>query len=182
MLLAVYPDVMLAYAAFFIGGALIICGIVGIINYFTGGSSKFTLALGIISVAAGVIICVAYRQIISIMIFLLGAFLLVGGIVNLVNSAYIAFSRNRSWLLTVILSIASIVLGIVSLTNPFGAQTKIIRFVGISLIAFAVLDTISYIQLKQAFKEADRRIDEEREAETAQEVDFEEVDSDQSFD
>lgn len=178
MLLAVYPDIMLAYAAFFIGGALIICGIVGVINYFVGSSSKFTLALGILSVVAGVIVCVAYRQIISVMIFLLGAFLLVGGIVNLVNSAYVAYSRNRSWILTVIMSVASIVLGIVSLRNPFGTQTGIVRFVGISLIAFAVLDTISYIQLKKAFIEADKRIDNENAENAATEVEFREVDTD----
>lgn len=178
VLLAVYPDIMLAYAAFFIGGALIICGIVGIINYFVGSSSKFTLALGILSVVAGVIVCVAYRQIISVMIFLLGAFLLVGGIVNLVNSAYVAYSRNRSWILTVIMSVASIVLGIVSLRNPFGTQTGIVRFVGISLIAFAVLDTISYIQLKKAFIEADKRIDNENAENAATEVEFREVDTD----
>ncbi len=178
VLLAVYPDIMLAYAAFFIGGALIICGIVGVINYFVGSSSKFTLALGILSVVAGVIVCVAYRQIISVMIFLLGAFLLVGGIVNLVNSAYVAYSRNRSWILTVIMSVASIVLGIVSLRNPFGTQTGIVRFVGISLIAFAVLDTISYIQLKKAFIEADKRIDNENAENAATEVEFREVDTD----
>lgn len=175
VLLSIFPDHMLAYTALFIGGAFIICGALAIINYISGEESKLLLVLGVIAVVAGVIICMAYRQIISVIVFLLGAFLLVGGIVNLINSFYIAVSRHRSWILTVMLSIGSIVLGVISIRNPFETQTKIVQFIGAGLIAFAVLDTVAYIQLKKAFIEADKRISNSQDSYNAHEVDFREA-------
>ncbi|MCH5317702.1 MAG: DUF308 domain-containing protein [Eubacterium sp.] len=174
-LLLAFPDKMLAYTAFFIGAGFIIGGVLAIINYISENKSKFTLVLGVATIVIGVIICIFYRQIISVILFVLGAFLLVGGIVNLVNSFYIAISRRRSWILTVILSIASIVLGVVSITNPFGTQEAIVQFIGAGLVAFSVLSTIAYIQLKRAFIEADKRITNENAAQSAHEVDFTEV-------
>lgn len=175
-LLLAFPDKMIAYTAFFIGGAFIICGVLAIVNYISENKSKLTLVLGVTSTVIGVIVCFAYRQIISVIVFVLGAFLLVGGIVNLINSFYIAVSRHRSWILTVALSIGSIVLGVLSIKNPFGTQEKLVQFIGAGLIAFAVLDTVAYISLRKAFIEADKRITNENAAQSAVEVDYTEVD------
>lgn len=177
-LLLAFPGKMLAYTAFFIGAAFIICGCLAIVNYISENKSKFTLVLGVTAAVIGVIVCFAYKQIISVIVFILGAFLLVGGIVNLVNSFYIAISRHRSWILTVALSIASIVLGVLSIRNPFGTQEKLVQLIGAGLIAFAVLDTVAYVSLRKAFIEADIRITNENAAQNATEVEFTEVDED----
>lgn len=178
VLLLVFPDKMLAYTSFFIGAAFIICGCLAIVNYISENKSKFTLILGVASAVIGVIVCFTYKQIISVIVFIIGAFLLVGGIVNLVNSFYIAISRHRSWILTVVLSIASIVLGVLSIRNPFGTQEKLVQLLGAGLIAFAVLETVAYFSLRKAFIEADIRITNETAAQNAVEVDFTEVDED----
>ena len=176
VLLLAFPDKMLAYTAFFIGAAFIICGVLAIVNYISENKSKVTLVLGVTAAVIGVIICFAYKQIISVIVFILGAFLLVGGIVNLVNSFYIAVSRRRSWIVTVLLSISSIVLGVLSIRNPFGTQEKLVQILGAGLIAFAVLETVAYFSLRKAFIEADIRITNESAAQNAVEVEFTEVD------
>ena len=175
-LLIAFPDKMLAYTALFIGGAFAACGVFAILNYLTDKKSKLTLTLGIIAAFSGIVICIAYKQIMSVIVFFLGIFLLIGGIINLVNSLYIAVSRHRSWILTVILSIASIVLGIVSITNPFDTQNKIIQFIGAGLIVFAVLDLIAYIQVKKVAEEVSERISNAQDEVNATEVEFREVD------
>ena len=175
-LLVAFPDKMLAYTALFIGGAFAACGVFAILNYLSDKKSKLTLTLGIIAAFSGIVICLAYRQIMSVIVFFLGIFLLIGGIVDLVNSFYIAASRHRSWILTVILSIASIVLGIVSITNPFDTQNKIVQFIGAGLIVFAVLDLIAFIQVKKVAEEVSQRISDTKDEYGATEVECREVD------
>ena len=177
VLLIAMPDKMLAYTALFIGGAFAACGVFALISYISSEyKSKLTLVLGLISTISGIVICLAYRQIMAIIIFFIGIFLLVGGIVNLVNSFYVAASRNHSWFLTVALAIASIVLGIVSIVNPFDTQTKIVQFIGIGLIVFAVMDLIAFIQVKKVAKEVNNRILNSADEYGATEVEYEEVD------
>ena len=176
VLLIAAPGKMLRYTAFIIGGVCIACGVYAIISYIVNKASSFVLTLGIISTITGIVICAAYRQIVSIIIFILGIILLAGGVVDLVNSVYVAVSRRRSWILTVILSVASIVLGIISITNPFDTQEKIVQFVGAGLVVFAVVDIIAYIQVMAISKEVQSKISRSSSENSAVEVDYEEVD------
>ena len=177
VLLIAMPDRMLAYTALFVGGAFTACGILALLSYISSvQKSKLTLVLGLISAVSGIIICIAYRQIISVIVLIIGLFLLVGGIINLVNSFYIFVIRSRSWLLTVFLAIASIVLGIVSVSNPFDTQTKLVQLIGIGLVVFAVMDLIVFIQIKKAANEVKSRIQNSTDANDATEVEYEELD------
>lgn len=177
VLLIAMPDKMLAYTALFIGGAFTACGIFALIGYISSDhKSKLTLVLGIISAVSGIIICLAYRQIMSVIVLVIGLFLLVGGMINLVNSFYISASRNRSWILTIILSLASIVLGILSIAKPYGIQDKIVQFIGIGLIVFAITDLIAFIQVKKVAEDVNNRLQSSGDAYGATEVEYEEVD------
>lgn len=176
VLLIAFPDRMLAYTSLFMGGAFIACGIFAIINYLIKRRFVFTLTLGIIAVVSGLIICLAYKQIISVIVFLIGIFLLVGGLVNLVNAFYVASAMPHSWIITTVLSVASIALGIVSMTNPFHAQNTLVRFLGIALLVFAALDLIAYFQVREISKKIKERINDKKDTDGTIEVDYQEVD------
>ncbi|MCD7722779.1 MAG: DUF308 domain-containing protein [Clostridiales bacterium] len=175
VLLIAFPEQMLSYAAYFLGGAIIVCGAVAVINYFIKKNSKLALALGIIALIFGIIICACHTQIMSAMIFIMGIFLLIGGLFDLVNSIEVAVAKHRSWVLTIIMSIASIVLGIVSVVNPFGVQRKVVILIGCGLLLFAVLECITYFQIKKVndkIKSSENYNGEDN----AKEVDFEDAD------
>lgn len=172
VLLIAFPEFMLAYAALFIGISFIVCGLFGIISYIVKKDSVFALILGIIAAISGLIICLAYQQIMTVIVFLLGIILLVGGVTDLVTSAYVAISRHRSWILTVLLSVASIALGVMAISNPFDTQNKLIQVVGVGLIIFAIVDLISYIQIKVIEKQVKKTLEAERAAQSATEVEF----------
>lgn len=176
VLLIAFPDQMLAYTSLFMGGAFIACGIFAIINYLIKRRFVFTLTLGIIAVVSGLIICLAYKQIISVIVFLIGIFLLAGGLVNLVNAFYVASAMPHSWIVTTVLSVASIALGIVSMTNPFHAQNPLVRFLGIALLVFAALDLIAYFQVREISKKIKERINDKKDTDGTIEVDYQEVD------
>lgn len=175
-LLIAFPDKMLSYISLFIGGAFIVCGVFAIINYAIKRNYVFTLSLGIIAAVSGVIICLAYRQIISVIVFLMGIFLLVGGLVNLVNAFYVSSSMPRVWIVNTVFSVASVALGIVSMTNPFQTQNTLVQFLGIGLLIFAALDLIAYVQMLEIAKKIKKKIDENRDTNQPVEVDYREVD------
>lgn len=176
VLLIAKPDQMIAYTSLIIGVAVILSGVVALINYLVKKDSKLPLVMGIIAVISGVIICCAYRQIVSVMIFFMGIILLVGGILDLVNSIDVAKRHYRSWIFTVILSIASIVLGILSIVNPFDTQSKIVQLIGSGFLIFAVLELSAYIQVQIIAKKAAETEQILQDGVKATEVDFEEVD------
>lgn len=176
VLLIAFPDRMLAYTSLFMGGAFIACGIFAIVNYLIKRRFVFTLTLGIIAVVSGLIICLAYRQIISVIVFLMGIFLLVGGLVNLVNAFYVASAMPHSWIVTTVLSVASVALGIVSLTNPFHAQNTLVQFLGIALLVFAALELIAYFQVREISKKVRDRLKDTKDSDGTIEVEYREVD------
>ena len=176
VLLISKPDQMIAYTSLIIGVAVILSGVVALINYVVKKDSKLPLVMGIIAVISGVIICCAYRQIVSVMIFFMGIILLVGGILDLVNSIDVAKRHYRSWIFTVILSIASIVLGILSIVNPFDTQSKIVQLIGGGFLIFAVLELSAYIQVQIIAKKAAEAEQILQDGVKATEVEFEEVD------
>lgn len=176
VLLIAKPDEMIAYTSLIIGSGVILSGVISLISYFVEKISKLPLVMGIIAVISGVIICCAYRQIVSVMIFFMGIILLVGGVLDLVNSIDVAKRHYRSWIFTVILSIASIVLGILSIINPFDTQSKIIQLIGGGFVVFAVLELAAYIQVQIIAKKAAEAEQLLRDGVKATEVDFEEVD------
>ncbi len=175
-LLIAFPNRMLAYTSLFIGGAFIACGVFAIISYLIKRRFTLTLTLGIIAVVSGIIICLAYRQIISVIVFLMGIFLLVGGLVNLVNAFYVASFMPHSWIVTTVLSVASVALGIVSMTDPFDTQNTLVQFLGIGLLVFAVLDLIAYVQIREVAKKIKQKLNDKRDSDGSVEVDYREVD------
>lgn len=176
VLLIAKPDEMIAYTSLIIGIAVILSGVVALINYVVKKDSKLPLVMGSIAVISGVIICCAYRQIVSVMIFFMGIILLVGGVLDLVNSIDVAKRHYRSWIFTVILSIASIVLGILSIINPFDTQSKIVQLIGGGFVIFAILELAAYIQVQIIAKKAAEAEQLLQDGVKATEVNFEEVD------
>lgn len=174
VLLIAFPTQTISYTSIVIGGCFILCGVIALINYGVKKDSKLTLTLGIIAVVAGLIICIAYRQIVSVMIFVLGIMLLVGGLVDFFNSIDVAIRHFRSSAVSIILSVASIVIGILSIVNPFDTQNKIVQLIGAGLIVFSVLEAVTYIQVKKVSKIIKEKVEDD--GVNATEVDFEELD------
>jgi len=177
VLLLAKPDRMIAYTSLILGSAILISGAASIINYFVKRESMLPLIMGVIALISGIIICCAYRQIVSVMIFILGMILLTGGILDLVNSIDVARRHYRSWLFTVVLSAASIVLGILSIVNPFDTQSKIVQLIGGGFVIFAVLELAAYIQVQLIAKQAAEARQLLQDGVKATEVEFEEADN-----
>jgi uncharacterized membrane protein HdeD (DUF308 family) len=166
LLFIIFPDKCIKYTSLAVGIALVVMGIVGIINYFIDKSSGFTLALGIVTTIVGIIICIKYQAIISLIVVIFGMFILSTGLFNFVTSIKIITSSLLSGWLTLTLSIVTSIFGIIAITKSSELTQTIVQFIGVALIIYAVLDIVSYIQIKKLAKSVKDVIDSNSDIET----------------
>lgn len=134
------------------GATLILLGAGALISYFT--KLKFTLLaiLGALSIIAGIIVCVKYESIVSAVIFIFGLFVTVSGIVDFISSLDARKSNLKSWIFSLVMSIGVTIMGVIVLVNPFDSAVLLTRLLGLSLIIYAMLDLITFVQVRKMFK------------------------------
>ena len=153
LLFIIFPDKCITYISLAIGVSLILLGVAGIIGFFIDKSSGFTLALGIISVIAGIIVCAKYQTLISIIVMIFGIFILASGIFNLLTSIKIIASSLVFGWVTLALSVITSVFGVVAITKSGALTIAIVQFIGVALLVYAVLDIISFFQVRKLAKD-----------------------------
>lgn len=160
VLFIAFPDKCIQYISLFVGAALIVIGAVAVVTYLLDRNTILPLILGIIVLVTGIVICAKYRQIISIIVVIFGIFILISGLVDFVASfKSIAILRLSGWF-TLVLSVITIIFGIVAITKSAALTDSIVRFIGAALIIYAVLDLVSFIQVNAMAKKIKQKINE----------------------
>jgi uncharacterized membrane protein HdeD (DUF308 family) len=145
---------ILCYAG---GAVLIVWGVIRTVLYFVTGMRgvNYSLAGGIALIAIGAILCAKPDLISEIVTIALGVILIIDGVIKLQQSMDIVKLKESGWWISLIVAGVSIVLGLVTLIDPFGSRTALMIFIGISLIVDAVCDIISAYRLGEAEKRAE---------------------------
>ncbi len=152
IVLLVRPDETVQFISILCGVTVIMLGIGAWISYFTKFKSTILAILGTLAVIAGIILCVRYRSIVSAVIFLFGVFVLVEGIVDLISAIDAKRNDLKSWIVSVIMSAVTIILGLLVIINPFDSVMVLTQLLGAGLIVYAVMDLISFIQIRKIVK------------------------------
>lgn len=152
IILLVRPDESVEFISILCGATVIMLGVGAWISYFTKFRSTFLAILGTLAVVAGIILCVKYRSIISAVLFLFGIFVLVGGVVDLVSALEARKNDLKSWIISVVMAVITIVLGLLVIINPFNSVMVLTRILGAGLIVYAVMDLITFIQIRKMVK------------------------------
>lgn len=152
VILIARPDQAVQLVCILFGATLILLGIGALISYFT--RLKFTLLaiVGVLCIIAGVIVCIKYESIVSAVIFIFGLFITISGIVDFISSLDARKNNLKSWVFSLVMSIGVTVLGVIVLVNPFDSAILLTRLLGLSLIIYAMLDLITFIQVRKMFK------------------------------
>ncbi len=148
-----FPNESMKYLALIIGAATIVMGVSAIISFIRERSSSFMCVLGVFSIVLGIVVCTQYKAIITLMVILLGIYILTSGIFNAYAALkIIATSLVFGWF-TLFLSVATSILGVVAITKASAVSAGVVQFIGVALIVYAVVDIIAYFQIRSAFKE-----------------------------
>lgn len=152
VLFIAFPDKCIQYTSLFVGIALIVIGAASIITYLLDRNTILPLVLGIIVLVTGIVICAKYRQIISIIVVIFGIFILISGLVDFFASLKSLAILHFSGWFTLVLSVITVVFGIVAITKSAALTDSIVRFIGAALIIYSVLDLVSFIQVNAMAK------------------------------
>lgn len=128
-----------------IGIAIIVAGAVTVLLYVLNkeGNSLTTLAAGIILVVAGIVFLVKPGAIEKIFPTVVGILVIVNGVLNLIASLKARKAGAPVWIVGLILSVLTVALGIMILTQPLFLMNQIVRIVGIVLIVMGVSSLLS---------------------------------------
>ena len=159
VLFIAFPSKCIQYISLVVGVSLIVTGIISVVSYIVERDTKLPLVLGTISLISGIIVCAKYREIISIIVVILGIFILTSGIVDMATSIRSIMLFRKSGWFTMLLSVITIVFGIVAITKSAQLTDGIVRFIGAALIVYAVLDLVTYIQVNSKVKQVKDAVD-----------------------
>lgn len=152
LVLLIKPNEALQFVSLFCGAIIILIGIGSWIYYFAKDSSPLLAISGTIELIVGIVICVKYKSIITIVLFVFGIFLIVSGVVDLISSVNAKKNGVIGWLLSLLMAVAIIVLGVVITVNPFSSVVLVTRLLGVGLLVYAIVDLIAFFQVKKVAK------------------------------
>ena len=159
VLFIAFPSKCIQYISLVVGVSLIVTGIISVVSYIVERDTKLPLVLGTISLISGIIVCAKYRAIISIIVVILGIFILTSGIIDMATSIRSIMLFRKSGWFTMLLSVITIIFGIVAITKSAQLTDGIVRFIGAALIVYAVLDLVTYIQVNSKVKQVKNAVD-----------------------
>ena len=147
--LLIFPEASIRYISLAFGGALLIMGAVGVVQYFRKTAGPVALSAGLISMVCGVIVCAKYQSILTLVEFLFGASIFCGGIIGLVIALRREMRMLPGWGVNLALTMVSVILGIVCMVNPFHTTLALARMLGVALLLYAVMESVGYVQLRK---------------------------------
>lgn len=148
----IYPNISIQVVAYLIAFILIGSGIYLIGLEFTNRIIFFpmdTLFNGIISVILGTIILIYPNIFQTIIPIMLGIYFILDSIFKLKVITFLRRIDNTSWILTLLLTILSIICGIVLIANPLDSSIAIALFAGIILIVYSITGMIDMLLFKK---------------------------------
>lgn len=150
VVLLVRPDEALQIVSLIFGVTIILLGVGSWISYFVKDSSVFLAIMGTLALIMGIIVCVKYKSIITILLMIFGIFLIISGIIDLISALDAKKKGIRGWGVSVAIAAAVIILGLIVAAKPFGSVVLVTRLLGAALLVYAVMDIIAFFQVKKA--------------------------------
>lgn len=183
ILLIFQSEATIITISYAIGGILIGLGVVGGIKFIKNIDNTqkdgIDLVYGVVSVVLGVIVIKNPGAIASTIPIILGISIIISSAMKMQYAFELRAGKNHLWKTTMIISIISILCGLVLLFNPFKVVSYFTKMVGIFIVIYALLDITSTLTIKKNAKRFEKTIEKDvTEAEIIEEIDAAEEEPD----
>lgn len=145
--LLIWPGFSSEVICYALGALCVAYGVVKLLGYLSKDpyrlAFQFDLALGILCIVMGCVLLFFSKAVISMLPILVGIFTLVSGVFKL-QTAFDAkrFGMSKWWGL-LLLSLLTMIIGVILLLRPFESAMLAIRFMGLAILADGVQDLTS---------------------------------------
>ena len=143
--LTIKPITSTLVAVYLLSIFILIDGIAHIVSYFKTSKEdnflNFEFTEGILSILSGILMIICAKYLVTFLPILIGIWIIMKSIIKMQISLNIRAVEQSNWILALIFSIISLVLGIFILFNPrYGYLT--ISLIGILLVVDGILNII----------------------------------------
>lgn len=160
------PDTAFITIGKILAVAILIIGLARIAFYFSDknflGIQRNGLTVGLVTSIVAVFLLVKPEFTATLVGFALGFAVILAGIMQFQNALDLKHFNQTNWGILLVIGLIEIVLGVIALIDPFGADRTLIFVIGIFLCICAVCKMLSVIfvgkgvhNLKKAVKDAD---------------------------
>lgn len=154
--LIAWPGTSVLAICYLVGAICIAFGIIKFIGYFSkdvyGLAFQFDFALGIFALVLGVLLCVHPGNMIVLVQFVTGLFILIDSVFKFQTSLDAKRFGLRRWWTILVVAVISAAAGILLVLNPFAGAEAMMILLGLTLVTdglqnlVVVLYTVKYIQ------------------------------------
>lgn len=152
ILLLVWPHATLAVAAVLIGAALIVAGLLRLVDGFSehdasGGRRAANVVIGLLAILVGIYFIRHYNVTIALLAIVVGLFWVIHGIADLAVGIFAGPFPGRG--VTAFAGLLSLAAGLIVLFWPAISLTILVAIIGIWLIVYGVLLAIMAFSLRR---------------------------------
>ena len=155
--LLVWPELSRVWICRLLGAALLITGGVYVASHFMKSKGaavvfQYDLILGAVLASVGVWLLTTPDLISAFLQYILGAILIVHGVIDLQGALNLRSGGSRHWWPACLIALITLVLGAVVIWNPFASINALLMLVGVALIYDGVSDLVILFQLTRTFR------------------------------
>ncbi len=151
--LVINPELSTRVSGVLIGIGLIVAGLYAIIKYVLNMDAAFIftfeLIFGILSTIGGILVMANPLAIANFITIIIGLWFIVSAVIK--GSIALQFKNynEETWILNLVISLLTIVLGILLITNPFSAYIVLSTYVGIMIIMYSGMDIVEQLLFRK---------------------------------
>lgn len=156
LLIIFKSEVTIIAISYLIGGVLVGLGAFAIIQFIKNieisGKNDLDILYGVVTIILGLLIVKNPKSIASVLPIIIGVAIVINSSTKLQYAFELKKENNQQWKTTMIISIISVICGVVLLFNPFKGAVILTQTIGIFIIIYAILDIVSTSIIKKNVK------------------------------
>lgn len=150
--------------SYIIGAVLVAIGVLAIFEYIKSMNepkkNELDIVYGIVTIIMGILVISNPETIVSIIPFVVGIIVIISSAAKLQYSIELRNRDQDFWLSTMIISILTLLCGVLLVFNPFKGAELFTKTIGILILVYGVLDIISTLTISRTVKSINKGIEE----------------------
>lgn len=142
--------------SYIIGAILVAIGTLALIDFVKGlnqnNKNELDIVYGIVTIIMGIIVIGNPQEIASIIPFVVGIIVIISSATKLQYSLDLKKSNSNLWKPTMIISIFTMLCGVLLVFNPFKGAEIFTKIIGSLILIYAILDIISTLSINKTIK------------------------------
>ena len=146
IVLLAFPGIVMRTVCYLIAILFMLLGVKRIVAYFRGRGSLFFsggLLLGLSALLIGILIFVRVESFVGILPFVIGIVTIFSGTASIQSALDLRREGYAGWIGSMIMSVLSVLIGMLLIINPFASLVVTVMFIGVSLIVDGFCDLIT---------------------------------------